>query len=217
MSSVVHKVKVRHREQILLKELLKDERKRIRLYLLICGVLLIVVGFLTSKPHIKVVAPHVASGFVESFSQEPVKVDKNLLNVKEKKDNTKSPPIRILIPALSIDLPVKEAKVVNGYWEVFADSAAFGLGSAYPDEIGNQVIFAHAREGLFLPLRKVKIGQNIMVLTRDKWYSYKIKEIKEVLPNQTDVIAPTKETILTLYTCSGFSDNKRFIVISEKT
>lgn len=216
MSHTVRKIKIYHGKQVTLKELLKDEKKRIRLYFLISGVLLVVVGFLTSKSPVKISNQPVTVATVGSFSQEPVKIDKNLLGGKDKKETIKNPPVRIIIPALGIDLPVKEAKVINGFWEVFVDSAAFGLGSAYPDEVGNEVIFAHAREGLFLPLRKAKIGQSVMVLSKDKWYSYKIKEIKEVLPNQTEVIAPTKDTILTLYTCSGFSDNKRFIVTAEK-
>lgn len=222
MSYPVRKVKTHHRQPVTLKELLEDEKKRARLYFLASGVLLVVLGFFLSKPPQNITTDNktvvvTSSADVDaSFAQEPVKVDKSLLSTKESKEISKNPPIRILIPALQIDLPVKEAKVVNGYWEVFKDRAAFGLGSAYPDEVGNQVIFAHAREGLFLPLRKAKIGQNIMVLTKDKWYSYKIREIKEVLPNQTEVIAPTKEAILTLYTCSGFSDSKRLIVTAEK-
>jgi len=102
-----------------------------------------------------------------------------------------------------VNLPVKEAKIVSGFWEVFPDSAGFGLGSAYPDETGNTVIFAHARQGLFLPLKDIKTGENILVLTADAWYSYTVAEIKEVLPSQTEVIGPTDNSILTLYTCSG--------------
>lgn len=218
MSRTVRKVKVHHRQQVTLKELLKDEKKRVRLYFLISGVLLIVLGLLWSKPQVQKPSQQVVTGgTVTSFSQEPVKVDKLLTRGKDEKNKTNNPPIRILISDLKIDLPIKEAKVVNGYWEVFADSAAFGSGSAYPDEeSGNQVIFAHARAGLFLPLRNAKIGQNIIIFTKEKWYQYKIKEIKEVLPSQTEIIAPTKDTILTLYTCSGFSDSKRLIITAEK-
>lgn len=221
MSTYLRKVKNSRRKQVTLKELLKDEKKRVRFYFLVSGVLLIVLGFLLSKPHQNIVTDNktvtvTSSIDIDSFSQEPVKVDQSLTSPDKNKINVKNPPVRIMIAALQIDLLVKEAKVIKGFWEVFPDSAAFGLGSAYPDESGNQVIFAHAREGLFLPLRKAQIGQNVMVLTKDKWYSYKIKEIKEVLPNQTEVIAPTKEAILTLYTCSGFSDSKRLIVTAER-
>lgn len=63
-------------------------------------------------------------------------------------------PMRITIPRVGIDLPVKMANVVNGEWELFSDSAAFGRGSSPLGVGGNTVIFAHARQGLFYPLKK---------------------------------------------------------------
>ena len=152
-----------------------------------------------------------------SFANEPVSVDKKFLEPTTKPKQPKSPPIRIFISSLDIDLAVKEAKIVNGFWEVFPDSAGFGLGSAYPEDTGNSVIFAHARKGLFLPLKDIKQGETILVLTKDKWYSYTVAEIKEVLPSATEVIAPTSDSVLTLYTCSGYADSKRFIVTAKKT
>ncbi len=216
MSVALRKVKTGKSESSL-KGILQNRRKRIRLFLLVSGILLLGFGFSlsgipTSGSNQEQKISN--SGEVVSFSQEPVRVDKSLL--LEKINKSKNPPIRIIIPSLDIDLPIKEAKVVKGYWEVFEDVAGFGLGSAYPEEVGNQVIFAHARKGLFLPLKNVKAGQMVYVLTREKWYSYKINEIKEVLPSQIEVIAPTSESILTLYTCSGFSDSKRLIVKAVK-
>lgn len=155
--------------------------------------------------------------FAQTFSTEPVKIEESLLKSNDNAKSESKPPVRIVISDLSIDLPVKEAKVVKGYWEVFADVAGFGLGSAYPDDVGNQVIFAHAREGLFLPLKNAKIGQKVIVFTQDKWYSYAITDIKEVNPNQIEVIAPTADATLTLYTCSGFADSKRLIVTAKPT
>ena len=122
-----------------------------------------------------------------------------------------------MITSLNIDLPVREAKIINGYWEVFPDSAAFGLGSAYPEENGNQVIFAHARKDLFEPLKDIKPGAKIIVMTNEKWFAYTVDEIKEVTPNQTEVIAASDEAKLTLYTCSGYADSKRLIVTAKRT
>lgn len=150
-----------------------------------------------------------------SFSTEPVKVDDRLKSAGRKKPIL--PPARILIPTLSIDLSVKEAKVVNGYWEVFADSAGYGIGSGLPGEVNNQVIFAHAREGLFLPLRKIMSGDRIYVLTKSGWFIYAVSHIQEVKPDQVEVIAPSREEILTLYTCSGFADSKRLIVVAKRS
>jgi sortase (surface protein transpeptidase) len=31
-------------------------------------------------------------------------------------------------------------------------------------------------------------------------------------PNQTEYLAPSKEDILTLYTCTGWADSKRLVV-----
>lgn len=153
-----------------------------------------------------------------SFASEPVLVDSSLTSTIPQIFNVnKNPPLRVVIPSLNIDLPVKESKIINGYWEVFPDSAGFGLGSAYPEENGNQVIFAHARIGLFEPLKNIKTGDKITVFTKNKWFTYQVSEIKEVLPSQTEVIAATSEPILTLYTCTGYSDSKRLIVISKKS
>ena len=111
---------------------------------------------------------------------------------------------------------MKPAKVVKGKWEVFEDSAAFGLGSTEPGKAGNTVIFAHARKGLFLPLRDIKNSDKVYVMTKDKWFAYEVKEIREVYPKQIEVIAPTTDETLTLYTCSGFADSKRLIVIAKR-
>jgi LPXTG-site transpeptidase (sortase) family protein len=144
-----------------------------------------------------------------TFAEEPVKVE------GFKNEEKEGVPTRVIIPQLSIDLDVQKAKIVNGYWEVFPDKAAWGLGSGLPGKDDNQVIFAHAREGLFLPLKEIEVGMSVYVTTKDSWYSYQVDEIKEVTPDQVEIIKPTEEEILTLYTCSGFNDQKRLIVIAK--
>ena len=143
-------------------------------------------------------------------------------------------PYRIIVPELSIDLEVAKAKAINGYWEVFGDKAGWGEGSGIPGHPGNQVIFAHAQKGLFSSLKNVEEGMNIYVLSKrnetqvsedvaeasfpqgDGWYQYEVREVKEVRPSQTEVIAPTDDETLTLYTCSGFNDNRRLIVVAKR-
>lgn len=188
-----------------------------RFLLLISGVVLIFVGIkLSSDSQDNSLQNNIIiAGEVTSFSQEPVSVDKKLLQANDKQKD-KLPPVRIIIASVNIDLPVKEARVVNGYWEVFPDRAGFGLGSTYPGEIGNQVIFAHARTGLFLPLKKVKIKDKIIVASKTKLFTYQVTVIKEVNPDNTDIIGMTDEKTLTLYTCTGFSDSKRLIVVAKE-
>ncbi len=141
-------------------------------------------------------------------TKDPIKINSALYTSKEVINN----PVRILIPNAGIDLKVINAPIVNGYWELSETTASYGLGSGHPGAKGNTVIFAHAREGLFYNLKDVKLGDIIYVFTKDKWYRYKVNKIDAVYPNQTEVIQPTKNEVLTLYTCTGFTDEKRLIV-----
>jgi len=168
--------------------------------LIALGIIFVVGSFGTRRPQ------------SDSFASEPVKVE----GFSAQEAPSEKLPTRVVIPSLSIDLEVKPARNINGYWEVFLDSAAWGEGSGLPGEAGNQVIYAHARKGLFLPLRQVEIGSRVYVLNKQDWYGYEVKEIKEVTPTQVGVIAPTDDETLTLYTCSGFSDSKRLIVIAKR-
>lgn len=126
-------------------------------------------------------------------------------------------PIKLVIPSVKIDLIVKPSKVINGVWEIHEDSAGYGLGSALPGRKGNSVIFAHARKNFFLPLVKINKNDLISVQTKDgRWYSYVVVEKKEVNSTQVEVIAPTNDKTLTLFTCSGFIDSKRLIVVAKE-
>ena len=181
--------------------------------LLVLGTLLLVSPF--SKPGSENTqnAPSLQSqeGGDKTPDFGPIKISTDLLKGTE----ASQPPLRIVVPALSIDLPVVEAPVVGGYWELSETMASHGVGSANPGTLGNTVIFAHARDGLFGPLRKLKKGALVYVLTKDHWYRYIADEIKEVTAKQTSEVAATKDEVLTLFTCSGFLDSKRLLVTAK--
>jgi sortase A len=170
------------------------------------GTALLITGLiLLSRSQEVVVEPS------NTFANEPVNIEGFSQN-----DLQSAPmPERILIPELNIDLGVERSRIIGGYWEVFEDKAGWGEGSGLPGQPGNQVIFAHARENLFLPLRSIELEVMVYVLTDSGWFNYQVTEIKEVNPNQVEVIAPTEDETLTLYTCSGYKDLKRLIVIAK--
>lgn len=147
-----------------------------------------------------------------TFSTEPVKV----LEFELTEIPGQLKPRKILVPRLGIELEVKESEVKGGYWEVFESSAGWGKGSSPPGYNGNQVIFAHAREGLFDNLDKIRIEDNVYVFNEKEWFSYRVSEIKEVYPGETEVIQKTEDERLTLYTCSGYRDQKRLVVIAKR-
>lgn len=174
----------------------------------ILGLSLLLVGLFLFTGKIQIQEKTVSA----SFESEPVELSG--FSPEEITEGEK--PQRVIIPTLSIDLEVEEASLINGYWEVFEEKAGWGEGSGLPGQVGNQVIFAHAREGLFGTLDEAKIGNKIYVLTENGWYWYEIHQITEVYPGNTEVIEPTDDETLTLYTCSGYRDSKRLIVIAKR-
>ncbi len=170
------------------------------------GISLLVIGvlFLSKSQEVNVTS-------TDSFANEPV----NIEGFSNGAPQSAPHPKKIVIPSLNIDLDVEKSEVVGGFWKVFIDKAGWGEGSGYPGQPGNQVIFAHAREGLFLPLRSIEVGTEVYILTDSGWYNYRVSDIKEVNPDQTEVIEPTEDETLTLYTCSGYKDSKRLIVTAK--
>lgn len=189
------------------KSSLSSRRKRIKknlfsknpLFYKLIGVFLIILALLVLTWKFPVGKP---------IDKSPIVINSKLLESRE----IQNIPVRIVIPKNDIDLKVIPSKIVNGYWELSETTASYGLGSGLPETKSNTVIFAHAREGLFYNLKNVKTGDSIYIFTKDKWFRYQVNKITAVYPSQTEVISPTKNETLTLYTCSGFYDEKRLIV-----
>lgn len=88
-----------------------------------------------------------------------------------------------------------------------------------PWERGNSAIAGH-RDGLFRPLKDVKVGDEIRFRnTRDE-YRYKVTKTAIVKPDDVSVLEPRSQNALTLITCYPFyyvgSAPKRFVVFAEQ-
>ena len=85
--------------------------------------------------------------------------------------------------------------------------------SAKPGEPGNIIIYGHNTRQIMGNIRALKGYETIQLTTQDGTiHKYKISLIDEVDPSETKYLLPTEEETVTLYTCSGFMDKKRFIV-----
>jgi LPXTG-site transpeptidase (sortase) family protein len=121
-------------------------------------------------------------------------------------------PTHIVIQDL-IDTPIETQVLVHGHWTISPTVASFLAQSAKPGEDGNIVIYGHNKRSIFKNLVNVKPDQLITITTEDgAEHTYKVSATYEVDPNQIQYIEPTRTETLTLYTCSGFLDKKRFIV-----
>lgn len=216
------RINTRKKVLIKLKKTKKKDLKKGLLFILIGAIILgspLVISSLSKikslPPQTAVVSQNQTEVKKQTLSdKEPIKISKDLT---KKIDSTgEEVPVRIIIPRLNIDLPVVEAKVIDGYWELSEDSASFGLGSAFLGDAGNSVIFAHARDNFFGPLKRIVQKDKIYVLSKKHYFNYEVTEIKTVYPNQTEVVGPTSDERLTLFTCSGFFDNQRLIVVAKR-
>ncbi len=88
-----------------------------------------------------------------------------------------------------------------------------------PWEAGNSAIAAH-RDGLFRPLKNIRIGDDIRVRTRRGELRYKVRTTRIVKPSDLSVLEQSDDHALTLITCYPFyyvgSAPKRFIVRAER-
>ena len=88
-------------------------------------------------------------------------------------------------------------------------------GTALPGLGGNIGIAGH-RDSFFRPLRKIRRGDEIELLTRSGRHVYRVDQIKVTNPKDVSVLQPRPTPSLTLVTCYPFyylgSAPKRYIV-----
>lgn len=88
-----------------------------------------------------------------------------------------------------------------------------------PWEGGNSAMAGH-RDGLFRPLKDVKVGDEIRFRDTQKAYRYKVTKTSIVMPDDLSVLAPEAGAHLTLITCYPFyyvgAAPKRFVVRAER-
>jgi sortase A len=93
-------------------------------------------------------------------------------------------------------------------------------GTALPGEGGNVGIAGH-RDTFFRPLRFIRTGDRIDVITREREYAYRVVSTQIVGPADIHVLKPAAAETITLVTCYPFqyvgAAPQRFIVRGERT
>lgn len=88
-----------------------------------------------------------------------------------------------------------------------------------PWEKGNSALAGH-RDGLFRPLKDVKVGDEIRFRTTRDEFRYRVTRTSIVMPDDVSVLESTSQAGLTLITCYPFyyvgAAPKRFIVHAER-
>jgi sortase A len=86
-------------------------------------------------------------------------------------------------------------------------------------QAGNAAFAAH-RDGLFRPLRNIRVNDEVRLVTPHGDFLYRVKKTQVVNPEDVWVLAPTKTATVTLITCYPFTfvghAPQRFVVQAER-
>jgi LPXTG-site transpeptidase (sortase) family protein len=122
-------------------------------------------------------------------------------------------PTVIKIKSINLELPVIGTKIVDGKWETSGEGVSYLSSSPVPGEYGNSVMYGHNWPNIFGRLNKVKTDDVITILYSDgSARDFVVKDVFTVNPRQTHILSPTQDSRLTIYTCTGWFDLKRFVV-----
>ncbi|HSW96547.1 MAG TPA: sortase [Candidatus Saccharimonadales bacterium] len=125
-------------------------------------------------------------------------------------------PAEIIIKDVNIDLPVVPAIFSNGTFQTTSEGASYLTSSPIPGDQGNSVIYAHNWSNLFGNLTNVKPGEKITIIFNNRSQKvFTIIETKTVSAYQTNILQPTQDKQITVFTCANFLDADRFVVIAK--
>jgi len=119
--------------------------------------------------------------------------------------------IRIQIPAIDVDAPV----VQGDGWEQLKKGVGQHVGTSRPGDKGNIVLSAHNDifGEIFKDLDRLKPGDQIILYTSQRSYTYSITSSKNVEPTQVEVMGPTSYPTVTLVSCYPYLvDNQRIVI-----
>lgn len=118
---------------------------------------------------------------------------------------------RMKIPSLNMDLEIIPSKITNNKWEATDQGVSYLSSSPVPGEKGNSIFYGHNWTSLLGNLTKIKPGAEINITFNKKESAFIVEYVSVVGPNDTQILANTTDSRITLYTCTGFLDSKRFV------
>jgi len=156
------------------------------------------------------------SSFRQGYGwQTPTKVEQQLNQEQTDKETPK--PAKIYIPKLERTLDISDGFIKDNRWIVSQTGVSYLINSGRLGEPGNVVLYGHNTRDVLGRLWMVQVGDIVEVTDSEgNIYKFEIFERKEVKPNSVEILESTKDSRLTIYTCSGFLDTARFVVVAKK-
>ena len=183
----------------------------------IIGVLLILigVGIIGTVAYKKIVTSQKQNELLEAFESQLAEGDNENTEEEVNLDSINGyTPIAIMeIPSIKLKQPVVEG--------ITEDVIKYFLGkfpeSTMPGEVGNFAVAGHRVSDYtdaFINLYKVKAGDEVIINTRDKKYTYEIDDNFIVDPSDVEVLEKSDYEKITLITCTVGA--KQRVVVTGK-
>jgi sortase A len=123
---------------------------------------------------------------------------------------------RIRLPRIQVDAPV----VQGDGWEQLKKGVGQNLsvGLVNPGEEGNLILSAHNDifGEIFRDLDRLNPGDEVILYTSQRAYTYLVTNTQIVEPTQVDVMGPAEQPVVTLISCYPYlKDNKRIVVTAR--
>jgi LPXTG-site transpeptidase (sortase) family protein len=126
-------------------------------------------------------------------------------------------PVYIKAYPVGVDVSIKDAKIIDGIWQIHPNSVSYLVTS---DGIGgksNIILYGHNKIDVLGPIRHAKIDSLIELTGSDgNRYKYKVVKTEIVKPSNLSYLGNTEDETLTIYTCIGLFDSERFILVAKR-
>lgn len=144
------------------------------------------------------------------------------------------PGTRVIIPRLAKNVPVvsvSEDNLLRRDWDALENDLQKALrdgvvhypGTPWPGQSGNVVLTGHSSyypwdpgrfKDVFAILHNVQEGDEIIVFHNQQKFVYRVAELKEVKPDQVEVLGDTGDNRLTMLTCTPIGTNLRRLIVT---
>ncbi len=125
-------------------------------------------------------------------------------------------PKTLIIPIINKQLNIYPGVVTDDKWGTTESGVSFLATSPVPGSLGNSILYGHNWNTILGNLNKVKPGEEIIIeFSNNERKVFVVENTAVVNPTQVSVIENTTDTRLTLYTCTGFLDSKRLVVVAK--
>ena len=179
------------------------------------ALILIGVGIIGTVAYKKIVTSHKQNQLLEVFESQIAETKNEGSNesVSLEAINGYTPVAIMEIPSIKLKQPVVDV--------ITEDVIKYFLGrfpeSAMPGEVGNFAVAGHRVSDFtdaFINLYKVKVGDEVIVTTKDGRFTYEVDNSFIVDPDQVEVLDDADYEKMTLITCTIGS--KRRVVVTGK-